>query len=246
MWKEAKKFRDCGAEVVVLCCVKCGNTKIVPVGCDLRICPVCAHDFAVKIAIQIKRFWKAVQRKRGWTLKHITLPVKTDGDLQGAYDRGWRAWRRLWRKYLKEDGAGAVAAVEFGPKNGNVHFHVLYYGPYIPQAHLSDWWLELTGDSMVVDIRRLKDRGKGFDAAFFECLKYPAKFDELSPELAVDVLSVLKGTRRIQPYGIFFGKIRTKVYPICEVCGNDTWRVMDRGWPDKMFERYRNWLDRGG
>jgi len=229
--KDAEAFERCGKEVLHIACRACGEPKDVPMSCNLRICPECSRRFAARMADQIADVWHSIPKSGFWLLKKITLTVKTDGDLQKAWDEGWKAIPKLWRKHLKvcdDSGAvlsGMVVSAEFGPKNGNVHFHVLFYGPYIPQADLSKWWYELTG-SYVVDIRRAVQPGQNVMDAIQEAVKYPTKFYELPPELLVQVHGVMKGSRRIRTYGVFYGEIRIKPVVVCVKCGNDTWKVL--------------------
>ena len=227
---DAEAFERCGGEVLELACFGCGHPKEVPMSCNLRICPDCAKRFATRIAQQILDVWHSLPIKQFWLLKKITLTVKTDGKLREAYDKGWTAIPKLWRKYLQkyddsgEVISGMVVSAEFGPKSGNVHFHILYFGPYLPQADLSRWWEELTG-SFVVDIRRAIQPGETALDAIQECLKYPSKFFELSPELLVDVHATMKGSRRIRTYGAFYGRVRPRPPVPCPECGNTTWVI---------------------
>ena len=89
----------------------------------------------------------------------------------------------------------------------------------------------MTG-SCVVDIRRAVQPGQNVVDAIREAVKYPTKFDELSPELLVQVHGVMKGSRRIRTYGVFYGEVRSKPVVLCSVCGNDTWKVLAHrtGW----------------
>jgi len=219
-YREVDRFRDCGQEGWLDRCHACGKPRYVPKGCDIRICPICARRFAERMSAEILGAWKKIPRKTAWSAKHITLTVKTDGDLRKALDRGYKAVSGLWRTFLKRPGSGMVVSAEFGPENGNLHFHCFYYGPFIAHAELSNRWLELTGDSSVVYVRRVFNY-KGVR----EVLKYACKMLALDPELVVRVHAALKGTRRIRTFGCFYGEVRVKHdgWAKCEFCGNDTW-----------------------
>ena len=66
---------------------------------------------------------------------------------------------------------------------------------WIDQEHLSETWHEITGDSFIVDIRRVKkDKQYGYSNAAAEVCKYALKFGDLSVENTWEAFKVLKGT----------------------------------------------------
>ena len=71
-------------------------------------------------------------------------------------------------------------------KTGEWHPHVHMFAlldTWIDQEHLSETWHEITGDSFIVDIRRVKkDKQYGYSNAAAEVCKYALKFGDLSVE----------------------------------------------------------------
>jgi hypothetical protein len=114
-----------------------------------------------------------------------------------------KGFSTLWRGLLGggrgHAPVGAIRALEAAPKSGNVHAHVLYYGPYVAQAALADAWEKATG-YRVVDVRTCDG---GVRSPLGEVLKYVAKFDSLSPAARVELWLQLKGIHRVVPYGLF-------------------------------------------
>ena len=54
---------------------------------------------------------------------------------------------------------------------------------WIDQQEFSEYWHSVTGDSMVVDVRRAKrEKGHGYSKAAAEVCKYALKFCDLSVE----------------------------------------------------------------
>ena len=69
---------------------------------------------------------------------------------------------------------------------------------WIDQESLSRTWHEITGDSMIIDIRRVrKDKKQGYGKAIAEVCKYALKFGDLSVEKTWEAYMVLKGDRKV-------------------------------------------------
>lgn len=69
---------------------------------------------------------------------------------------------------------------------------------WIDQESLSKTWHEITGDSMIVDIRRVrKHKELGYGKAIAEVCKYALKFGDLSVEKTWEAYMVLKGDRKV-------------------------------------------------
>ena len=66
----------------------------------------------------------------------------------------------------------------------------------IDREQLIETWHEITGDSYVVDVRKVKkDKDFGYSKAAAEVCKYALKFSELSVENTWEAFKVLKGKR---------------------------------------------------
>ena len=69
---------------------------------------------------------------------------------------------------------------------------------WIDHESLSRTWHEITGDSMIVDIRRVrKHKELGYGKAIAEVCKYALKFGDLSVEKTWQAYMVLKGDRKV-------------------------------------------------
>ncbi|MBV6620816.1 replication protein, partial [Acinetobacter baumannii] len=74
------------------------------------------------------------------------------------------------------------------------------------QDELSQYWQSITGDSMVVDIRRAKkQKDLGYSGAAAEVCKYDLKFGDLSVEKTWEAFKVLKGKRLRGAFGSLWG-----------------------------------------
>ena len=85
----------------------------------------------------------------------------------------------------------------FNEKTGEWHPHIHMFAlvdQWIDQQEFSEYWHSLTGDSMVVDVRRArKEKGHGYSKAAAEVCKYALKFGDLSVEKTWEAFKVLKG-----------------------------------------------------
>jgi hypothetical protein len=170
------------------------------------------------------------------SFKMLTLTLAKTADLAAGVERIMKAWRKLqilvgFERDKRDKLFGAIAAIEIGPHR-NVHLHVLYWGRYVPKEKMRECWLQLTGDSYIIDIKEL--RGSWRDAAREVC-KYVTKVSEPAnwtrsrdvdpciPELLlVDVLEALSGRRRLATYGIFYNvaiEEEAEMAALCERCG---------------------------
>ena len=77
---------------------------------------------------------------------------------------------------------------------------------WIDQQEFSEYWHSITGDSMVVDVRRVKkEKGHGYSKAAAEVCKYALKFGDLSVEKTWEAFKVLKGKRLTGSFGLLWG-----------------------------------------
>lgn len=181
------------------------------------LCPVCARIRAGK---QISRYLERLEILRQETpqlkLALLTLTVKNGEDLQERFKhlqdafRKYQAQRRDWLK--KGWGfnelckvSGAVFSYEVTNKGNGWHPHlhaVVTLDDWIDQEKLSAEWLKITGDSHIVDVRRIKgDPVEGF----VEVFKYALKFSELDCDDNLKAFEALQGRRLQGSFGRFHG-----------------------------------------
>lgn len=196
--------------------------------CKHRFCSECER---VAQAKRFDRFMPAIETACNFGSKHFSLKLITlttphslyDDDIAAKIRSNWnavirvlektlfamykskatKAERRRGRISMKRIGMGAIASMEFGERGKKLHFHILFYGCFIPQALLADEWKAATDNqAQVVDIRAVHGSQ---DGAREVILKYITKFTELPPKAVVILMKAIKGVRRIRAYGIFHG-----------------------------------------
>lgn len=233
--KQADRVGGCGVVMGRKVCTGCADGTLHTSQCgQYHLCPTCARIKSQRLKIELGRHVKGVKQWRGHRWKFITLTVKT---LPGQWAAALRvcvdSFSKVWKRQLRVPGAGAFRSVEFGPLNGNIHVHVLYYGPYINQGKLAKAWERYTGGSYRIKIKAVReDKGKGklidpqheiaFADAIEEVAKYSTKMGEVGPKKLVQFWASIKGSHMTQRYGVLRGIPTEKMIfetPTCEVCG---------------------------
>lgn len=209
--------------------------------CQLRTCPDCAHRAAARL---LARYMPELERhynqpRLGWRFRKIVLTTSLsvrNEDIQARIKVLYGDVRKLFERLLRthQNGpytlaeAGLIVAHEFGPKGLKLHFHIIYYGPYLVQAALADEWESLTGWNVVW----IKAIGRTHEldlvSAVAEQLKYTTKFwkrkkdgeiEYIDPELVPIIHKALAGTRRVRSWGLFYNIGVEEEPGCCETCG---------------------------
>lgn len=135
------------------------------------MCVVCCGERSAAFAERL------AQHIAGKVTRFITLTLRhSNTPLSAQLDRLYRSFAALRRrKDLKcvFEGGAAFLEVKLSRDGGSwhPHLHIITEGSFIEQKALSRAWHEVTGDSSIVDIRRVKENG---DVARYVC-KYVTK-----------------------------------------------------------------------
>ena len=116
---------------------------------------------------------------------------------------------RGFNEFCKVQGAMYSYENTYNEKTGEWHPHIHMFAlvdQWIDQQEFSEYWHSLTGDSMVVDVRRArKEKGHGYSKAAAEVCKYALKFGDLSVEKTWEAFKILKGKRLTGSFGLLWG-----------------------------------------
>lgn len=223
MFWEAQKWDDCGKKAIVLqCCDNPDHLYMARYRCDLRICPRDGWRYAKKVLKRYKRRFKELLhqgRRQGKRFRFLTLTKKNAG--QPLTQDGNREFGKQVGKLIRRFYDGAVCSIEVGPQ-WNLHAHCIVFGNYEPQDKLSKTWLKITGNSKVVDIRRVKGGMKTLLKYILKYVSKPCHFDR--PEDYASYLKAIRGTRRVHSYGVLYGSTVTgvpKEKARCPQCGGE-------------------------
>lgn len=206
--------------------------------CDFRICPECASKHTGRL---LRRYLPVIKQlmathpthrlrtltfTRSISLEHADFgQIATDG-----FELIQKAMRKVVGANWNKEGAGLLANWEVGPNGLKLHYHAIYFGPWVDQKQLSDAWKELTDGDFRVWVSMVKHNEGDWQGAVIETLKYATKFYKedkvtkertfLDPALTVKLFMALKNTRRIRSYGSLYRLGEEEEHPfLCADCG---------------------------
>jgi hypothetical protein len=193
--------------------------------------------------IRVLSAFRKAGRLRAFSLKLVTLTIKTSGDPKRDVRVAKNGFERLWSELWAIDKrSGALVALEVG-MNQNVHLHILLYGRGIKQAELSRVWCRLTG-SYVVHIKALYSIEEGVR----EVIKYLLKPVQLKGNVdgIAKVMLALKRVRRYWQKGSFYClRVVMKTSYRCSYCMSEhvvadfPWReIHGLGVPPLVFREF--------
>ena len=227
--KSAHKLSECGNYLLFKNYFTLGEIRLSKMHtCKQHLlCPFCAALRASK-AMQkyIERIQQVMKENRRLKPVMITFTVKNGADLSERLDhlmgslrtlfersRDFKKKGRGWNEFCKVKGALYSYENTYNEKTVEWHPHVHMFAlieDWIDQQEFAEYWYNLTGDSIIVDIRRVKPK-KGmnkFEAlqeAISEVCKYALKFGDLSVQKTWEAFKVLKGKRLTGSIGLLWG-----------------------------------------
>jgi hypothetical protein len=184
--------------------------------CQIHLlCPFCAHARAMKtLTAYLDRYKLISVEHPHLKLAMLTVTVKNGESLPERF----KHLRESWKKYcnrrrdsLKKNRgycelskiSGAFFSYEFSKSADGWHPHlhaIVLLDRWIDQKKLADEWQGITGDSRIVDIRRIK--GDPFEG-FAEVCKYALKFSSLDESDTFHAYQALHGRRLQGSFGCF-------------------------------------------
>ena len=109
-------------------------------------------------------------------------------------------------EYAKALGGVMSIEIKRGKNSGlwHPHVHMIWLCENVPIAsQLSKEWLELTGDSYIVDVREFY--GESVVDGFLEVFKYALKFSDMELSDNWEAFQTLKAKRLVDNFGLFRG-----------------------------------------
>ena len=187
------------------------------------LCPVCAKIRGVKQAIKyMERLDIVLEEKPHLVPAMLTLTVKNGEDLEERFNhlaKSWKTYQGRRRDFKKKNRGfnelckvdGAVFSYELTRSDQGWHPHlhaVVLLDDYIDPVQLSQEWKSITGDSFIVDIRKLKPKNtQDLADAFMEVFKYALKFSDMDLEDNWSAYMGLRGKRLQGAFGDFRGVV---------------------------------------
>ena len=215
--KAAHKLNECGNYLLFKNYYTVGEIKLSKMRvCNQHLlCPFCA---SIRASRSIKKnnpkVIEILRSNRKLKPVLLTLTVTNGVDLAERQKHLMHAFRTLIKRrqdWLKKGRGynefckllGGFYSYEntFNEKAGEWHPHLHIFGvleEWIDQSALSNTWFEITRDSKIVDIRRVrKHKELGYGKAIAEVCKYALKFGDLSVEKTWEAFMVFKGSRKV-------------------------------------------------
>lgn len=181
---------------------KTGQVRVMSTACHLRWCYICSTARRAYISQSISTWIKA-----GRYRKFMTLTLKhSDDSLASQIDKIYSSFQKLKKTKLFKSKVNAGVwffQVKRSKQSGqwHPHIHCVVSGKYLPRRQLSDKWFQITKDSMVADIRMVKDA----DKAANEVARYasaPANIETTSPIDYVEIFEALHKRRIAGTWGL--------------------------------------------
>lgn len=204
-------FRSCGCDAFVESRFLTGmrqakEYRIRSTKCHDRFCVPCSNERARRIR---KNLLDHMAPKENLSLITLTLAA-SDAPLRTCLDRITRCFRLLrnkpvWKKSI--EGGCCIIETKIGKGSGqwHCHMHVVADAKYCDQKKLSEQWLAITGDSRIVDIRRVGAK----TGAVQYVTKYVTKAADhsivTSPKHLQESIRAFEGRRLVSTFGTWRG-----------------------------------------
>lgn len=220
----AKRMSACGHYMLFRDYYTIEQVKLVSVRtCQIHLlCPFCAHNRAAKqVKAYSERLAVILASKPRLKPVFITLTVKNGVDLAERMQHLQNSVKTLLdrRRDSLKKGRGYV---EFSKIKGAVFSYEVTFNEvtreWHPHIHMfalvNDWinrdvllseWFDVTGDSYVVDVRRVRKVDGGYGEAFCEVFKYALKFSDMGLGTTLEAFLSLRMRRLQGSIGLFRG-----------------------------------------
>lgn len=152
-----ERFVHCGAGLSLQVSADGTEMRWVCDRCKDRMCTACCSERSAAFAERL------AQHLAGKTTRFITLTLRhSNTPLAAQLDRLYRSFSTLRRRREFKcvfEGGAAFLETKLSRDNAlwHPHLHIVTEGVYIDQKALSRAWHEVTGDSSIVDVRRVAD-----------------------------------------------------------------------------------------
>lgn len=187
------------------------------------LCNFCAARRAAKsVQLNLPKVSQVLESCPGLIPVMITLTVKNGRDLAERYQHLDHSLRRLTQKrrnarkasaktkteLAKVEAAAMSTEVTFNQDTQEWHPHVhmvALVSDYLDPFALSSEWEDITGDSKIVDVRKIQAKEGDLADGLLEVFKYALKFSDLDPKDRVYASECLQGKRLVRTLGSFRG-----------------------------------------
>jgi hypothetical protein len=211
-------------KMVSLYCANCGYYYKTSLKCADRTCVICRQKQYARLLLSYRQFLSSRSNLRLLTL---TLSGRQNIIPRTRITRIRAHFKALFRQpYYRSHLLGGFYSIEAKKTDigWNVHIHILYQGDFIAHSKLKSDWYKITGDSYIVDIRKVY----GSLSAFKYILKYLTKSPNCaSYEDTWRYNHIFRGVRLLSAFGTWYKTAKPiNMALICPKCGSDKWVLL--------------------
>lgn len=199
--KKLQQLKECRKYAYFARHSETGEVRVIANACKLRWCPVCADAKRVRIKAAVSKWLKTVKRPKFLTLTMSHTSDSLDAQVKALY----KAFRLLRKhKAIKDRLRGGIWFFQVkrdkARKYWHPHLHICLDSDYIDKKLLSMEWLNVTGNSYIIDIRAIEDPGKVADYVSRYCAK-PCIMSDFTQTDRIEIATVLHGKRLCGRFG---------------------------------------------
>jgi hypothetical protein len=161
--KRVRRLELCGAHATVWHSPSTDTVAVRAYHCGMRCCPRCRETHSAKTREKLDRFLALVPPHR---LSMITFTLQhSDTPLSEQIDRLYASFKELrksplWRRAKPRGYSVLEICRSSDGRLWHPHLHLLANTPFILDDALRHEWHRITGDSFIVDIRRVNSRSR--------------------------------------------------------------------------------------
>lgn len=196
-----KQYLRCKTDAWLVQHEESKELRIASRKCNQRWCPMCQKTKRWIITNSVSEWVQKTQYP-----KFITLTLKSStSSLEFQVKRLYESFKVLRRKKIwKQSVRGGVWFFQLTMNKDtglwHPHIHILVESDYIPRKKLSDEWLKVTCDSMIIDIRKVADPEKAAEYVA-RYATVPGEVLKCSVKQGAAMVIGLKGIRMCGAFG---------------------------------------------
>lgn len=196
-----ERFLHCGAAASVEVNEAGTRHRLRANYCGHRFCKPCAAARARVVQDNLLKWVSAA------SVVFITLTLKaSDDSLADVLDRLYSSFTKLraqkdWKKRVSAGASFTEITRGASGKHWHVHLHVLAVCDWYDQKMLAEQWFKATGDSFIVDVRRVRDPVRQVRYVASYATKGFSRDVLLDQDALIECIVSLRGRRLLATFG---------------------------------------------
>lgn len=196
-----ERIKDCCSRSWFYRHEETGRVRVGASRCNLRWCPICAGIRKRAIAEPLEKWLSGLKFKKfiTLTLKNSAAPLAGQIDLLYTYFTYLRK-KKLWKESVK--GGVWFFQVTYNHNDGewHPHIHIAADSTFLDKWELSALWLEITKNSMIVDVDNIDSDERAAEYVAKYGAK-PAFLKDLGVDNSIEAITAMHGRRILGKFG---------------------------------------------